>query len=116
MLGGEQGIDSSLGVGLRDAVALVFRLCGAEAIVVGRNGDETQQREVSLLRQVPLRRTLVGTVDGVVVVEQQSLGVDAVFHLVAYGDGAGEHHGVAVGVLRGVDEVVGSEVLVRVIG
>ena len=63
-----------------------------------------------------LRRTLVGTVDGVVVVEQQSLGVGTVFHFVADGDGAREHYIVAVGVLRGVDEVVGGEGFVRVVG
>ena len=69
LAGCEERIDTALGVGSRDAVGLRAGLGDAEAVVVGRNGDEWATSHDFLDAEVATGGTLVGTVDGEVVIE-----------------------------------------------
>ena len=111
LAGSNEGINAALCIGTGDAVGLMFRLGGAESVVVGGNGDEGTARHDFLNAEFAASGTLVGTVDGEMAVESQSFGGTVACDAVAKGDGAGERDGVAVGVGGGVDEVVSSHVV-----
>ena len=104
---GYQGIDAGLGVGAGDAIGLLLVLGGPEAIIVGRDGDESAARHEQLSPQLALRGALVGAIDGIVVVEQQPAGMLGASHLIADGDGSRKSDGLAIGVGGGILEVVG---------
>ena len=106
LAGGEEGVDAGLGVDGGDAVGLVVVVGDAEAVVVGRHGDESAGGHARLHVQFAARGALVGAVDGEVIVEQHAAGRGLACDGAGEGDGAGEHDGVAVGVGGGVDEVV----------
>ena len=82
-----------------------------KSIVVGRYGDERTVDQRLLNGEFTLRGTLVGTIDGVVVIEDKSHGCLGLLHDVAQGDGGRECDGLAFRVGRRVDIVVGRHVL-----
>ena len=108
---GNECVDAALGVGGRDAISLWLGLGDAEAVVVGGDGDERTASHDFLDAEVATRGALVGTIDGEVIVESQSFSGLMANDVVAKCDGAGEHHGVAVRVGGGIDEVVGHHVV-----
>ena len=69
LAGCEERIDTALGVGSRDAVGLRAGLGDAEAVVVGRNGDEWATSHDFLDAEITTGWTLVGTVDGKMVIK-----------------------------------------------
>ena len=69
LAGCEERIDTALGVGSRDTVGLRAGLGDAEAVVVGRNGDEWATSHDFLDAEITTGWTLVGTVDGKMVIK-----------------------------------------------
>lgn len=103
----QEGVDAGLRIDSRDAVGLMMVFGDAEAIVVGRNGDQAAAYHALLHTQIATRGALVGSVNREMVVEHHAACRLASMHLWSHGDSAGKHDGLSEGVGGGVDEIIG---------